>query len=519
MSAELSAQEEQPGIWYINGLGEGHVEGLEDAKLIVRKIKEETGLPVQLLYNESESRWLDRGEAAVMIFNRDGFYKSDGSHNINPYYRYNSTSLSRNLKDMLNVLGLSNTGYSPKNSIIVGHSQGALIANRLGVKIGSVGGGEFTKIYSVASPDDFYVHDGDNSRRNSYINLKEDTVLNGTLSLVGGMVSPNFTNYSKSDQDVIKEMLENDEEFGDIIEKLKILNKKYMKPSYSSGHGFLENYFYDGTKSKTEITQQLKKKFVDFGGELEVERRENLWLEDIELEGYGSNVPQMKKIKFDSRVHYSSNVKPSSLKVKICYALSKNKVWDNNFVRGPLYSTKKFTTKESSQKISNVFFYIPKTIPLGDYYLLEKVDCENKIKETDEIENQVKYKKIKIVSQEKEDIRTTDIKISGTGSGKIVIKNTMVYDGSNPDIGWVYQAWFFSTQPKFSTAKQIAITKARMGWGKNDRKPKQLTADISKLPVGTFYIWVIIKKLDNSHDDDTSNNYFRVSFTTQPKSS
>jgi len=58
-----------------------------------------------------------------------------------------------------------------------------------------------------------------------------------------------------------------------------------------------------------------------------------------------------------------------------------------------------------------------------------------------------------------------------------------------------------------------------MGWGKNDRKPKQLTADISKLPVGTFYIWVIIKKLDNSHDDDTSNNYFRVSFTTQPKSS
>ncbi|HIP21841.1 MAG TPA: hypothetical protein EYG72_02755 [Candidatus Pacebacteria bacterium] len=184
-----------------------------------------------------------------------------------------------------------------------------------------------------------------------------------------------------------------------------------------------------------------------------------------------------------------------------------------------MYSTKKFTTKESSQKISNVFFYIPKTIPLGDYYLLEKVDCENKIKETDEIENQVKYKKIKIVSQEKEDIRTTDIKISGTGSGKIVIKNTMVYDGSNPDIGWVYQAWFFSTQPKFSTAKQIAITKARMGWGKNDRKPKQLTADISKLPVGTFYIWVIIKKLDNSHDDDTSNNYFRVSFTTQPKSS
>ena len=131
---------------------------------------------------------------------------------------------------------------------------------------------------------------------------------------------------------------------------------------------------------------------------------------------------------------------------------------------------------------------------------------------------QIKWKKIKVVPQEKEDIRTTNIHIYGKGTGKIVIKNSIVYDGSDPDIGWVFQTWFLSSQPRFSTARQIAITKTRMGWGKNSRKRKQLTADISKLSVGTYYIWVVVKKLDNSHDDNTGNNYFRVSFTTQPKS-
>ena len=379
---------------------------------------------------------------------------------------------------------------------IIAHGDGAALVNKVLSETNPPE--ETTRMMSTATVDNYVWGGGKN------FTLLEDIFIQGLRYFGSNALesNPGFTNHT---------------DWYDGIGGFSFAN--WIKYGEINGHDFSKVYLAGNDKTTGKIVRQFVKNYNELKALDKPKKRENLWLEPIELEGYGSNVPQMKSIKFDSRVHYDSNEKPDSLKVKICYALSKTPYWrESDFVRGPRYSSKTFTTKRSSQKISNVSFYIPKTISLGDYYIVEKVDCDNQVQETDEEENQVQYQKIKVIAQEKEDIRTTDIKISGTGTGKIVIKNTMVYDGSDPDIGWVYQAYFFSSQPDFSTAKQFFVTKAQMGWGKNDRKTKQLTVDISKLPVGIFYIWVIVKKLDNSHDDDTSNNYFRVEFTTRPKS-
>ena len=148
--------------------------------------------------------------------------------------------------------------------------------------------------------------------------------------------------------------------------------------------------------------------------------------------------------------------------------------------------------------------------------MLVNINCHKKVKETDYDENQVKFAKITVIDDEVEDVYTTEPRVSGSGT-KINIKNTMVYRGSTPDIGDVYNLYYISDQPKFSTAQRFISVKVRMGWVVRQRITVSTTINIAKLPPRKYYIWVVTQTPNLSHDNDTSNNHFRMSFVVQKK--
>jgi len=93
----------------------------------------------------------------------------------------------------------------------------------------------------------------------------------------------------------------------------------YKKFAHPLGHDFSGVYLSGNENTTGKIVKQFVKNYEELKSlddyKPEIEKQENLWLGDIELEGYGKNVPQRKSIKFDSRAFYSSNVKPGKRKV------------------------------------------------------------------------------------------------------------------------------------------------------------------------------------------------------------
>jgi len=376
----------------------------------------------------------------------------------------------------------------------IAHSQGNSYMNRLARYIVEVKGVPIENIrtLSVATPENYVYPYSKDESGNHYITLEEDWVSifftglpqntsNGSIAdgLFGGYVFFNISN-------------------GDI-----------------SGHGFRDTYMRTGSDSR----EWIKNKYLSNYNELKAldeELQEDLWLERITLIN-GSEVKQGESIKFSGRLHYKSNEDPEGKKTKVCYAVSKKPMWDRNeFVSRvgdvDIILNKKVSSKTTGSRALNINL----DVPVGNYFLMMKADCDESMEETSETHFQVRYREIKVLSQEKEDVYSTNPRLYQKGPAKLMIKNEMVYKGSTPDIGYVYNMYFLSNQDKFSTAQYIHGMMARMGYEVDRRRTVQRTFNF-KLPPGDYYMWIITKTPDMIHDDNHDNNYFKVHFSLKKK--